>query len=99
MSKLIAAATDLQLHGVRVLTSLTQRQRQWLIEARDTPGGAYIGLVSGPEPYELVEAGLATFREERCEGGSRGPRDPRPCTWTDTYLVPTEIGLKVLKTG
>lgn len=80
-----------------VLYSLTQRQAVWLVAARDTEGGAYIPITAGPEPGELVEAGAATYREVRQTGGTLGPRDPRPCQWTDTYLVPTELGLELLR--
>jgi hypothetical protein len=78
------------------LHSLTKNQARWLSDARDTEGGAYVGCTVGPEPYTLVEAGAATFREVRRTSGTKGPTDPRPCEWTDTYLVPTEHGLELL---
>lgn len=80
-----------------VLYSLSQNQAEWLIRARDTDGGAYVGMTSGPEPHVLVEAGAATYREVRQSSGTRGPHDPRPCEWTDYYLVPTELGLELLR--
>lgn len=80
-----------------VLYSLTQRQVQWLTSARDTAGGAYVGLTAGSVPYELVDGGAATFREVRQSSGTRSARDPSPCQWTDTYLVPTEYGLELLR--
>lgn len=79
------------------LYSLTNRQAQWLTSARDTDGGAYVGIAAGPEPYDLVEAGAATFREVRQSSGTRGSRDHRPCEWTDRYLVPTDHGLDLLR--
>lgn len=39
------------------LYPLTQRQARWLTDARDTVGGAHVGLILGIEPYELVDAG------------------------------------------
>ena len=79
-----------------ILTSLTASQARWLRDARDTEGGAYVGLTAGPEPVELVEGSAAAFREVPRMGGTCGPRDPRPCEWTDTYLVPTAYGLDLL---
>lgn len=76
--------------------SLSRNQARWLAEARATAGGAYVGMTSGLEPYELVEAGAATWREVRRSEGTRGPHDPQPCEWTDCYLVPTEHGLALL---
>jgi hypothetical protein len=82
---------------VRQLYSLSQRQAQWLVRARDTDGGAYVPMTAGPEPHDLVEAGAATYREVRQSSGTRGPRDQRPCEWTDIYIVPTEHGLELLR--
>lgn len=79
-----------------ILTSLTASQARWLRDARDTEGGVYVGLTAGPEPSELVEGSAATFREVPRMGGTCGPRDPRPCEWTDAYLVPTAYGLDLL---
>ena len=83
-------------NAASALYSLTQRQAQWLAEARDRDGGVYVGSTSGPEPYDLVEAGAATFREVRQSSGTRSVSDARPCEWTDTYLVPTKLGLELL---
>lgn len=79
------------------LYSLSQNQARWLKAARDAEGGAYVPLTAGPEPHQLVEAGAATYREVWQTGGTRGPRDPRPCEWVDTYIVPTEEGLELLR--
>lgn len=79
------------------LHSLTQDQARWLTSARDTDGGAYVPITAGREPIDLVDAGAAVFREVRqVSTTTRGPRDPRPCEWTDTYIVPTEHGLELL---
>lgn len=83
--------------AARQLYSLTQRQAVWIVDARDTTEGAYVPLTAGAEPYDLVEGGAATFREVRRSSGTRGPHDPSPCEWTDTYLVPTERGLELLR--
>lgn len=80
----------------KAIYSLTQRQAEWLRTARDTDGGAYLGSMAGPDIYELIEAGAATCREDRRSGGSRWTHDPRPCEWTESYLVPTELGLELL---
>lgn len=79
------------------LYSLTQRQARWLSDARDTEGGAYVGLVADSEPGELVEGGAATYREVRQSSGTRSVHDSRPCEWTDMYIVPTEYGLELLR--
>jgi hypothetical protein len=81
------------------LYSLTQRQAWWLTSARDTAGGAYVAITAGPEPYDLVDGGAAAFREVRQSSGARSVHDPRPCEWTDVYLVPTEYGLELLHGG
>jgi hypothetical protein len=81
-----------------VLYSLSQRQAQWLTDARDTVGGAYVPVTEAArDAHLLVEAGAAQYREVRQSSGTRGPRDPRPCEWTDTYIVPTEHGLELLR--
>jgi hypothetical protein len=74
---------------------LTGNQLRALREAIDAgTEGAYIGISSsiGREAGALVDAGLATIREEPQSGGTRGPWDPRPCEWTDRFLVPTDAG-------
>lgn len=75
--------------------SLTGDQARWLREGRDTDGGVYVSVVRSGSG-ELVDAGLAEYRAVRRSGGTRGPRDPRPCEWTDYYLVPTPTGLELL---
>jgi hypothetical protein len=79
------------------LHSLTGNQARWLMAARDTVGGAYVGITAGKEPYDLVDAGAATWREVRQSSGTRSAHDSRPCEWTDSYIVPTEHGLNLLR--
>lgn len=69
----------------KLLTSLSQRQARWLIEARDTDGGVYVPITAGCEPSDLVDGGAAIFREFRGRSAA------------DTYLVPTEHGLELLR--
>lgn len=78
------------------LYSLTFAQARWLMAARDTVGGAYVGVAAGKEPCELVDGGAATWREVRQISGTRSSNDSRPCGWTDHYLVPTELGMHLL---
>lgn len=78
------------------LYSLSERQADWLRRARDTDGGAYVGLAGHDVPIELANGGAATYREIRRSGGTRSVHDSRPCEWTDLYLVPTELGLDLL---
>lgn len=80
-----------------VLTSLTEEQARWLRAGRDTPGGVYIPITADEVPYALAGTGAAEIREVPRSGGTRGPRDPRPCEWVDRYLIPTEIGLALLR--
>lgn len=80
----------------RTLYSLTQRQARWLTAARDTEGGAYVGISAGTEPHELVDAGVANFREVHQVGGTRSALDARPCEWTDYYLVHTDREIELL---
>lgn len=79
------------------LYSLTQEQARWLTDARDTDGGVYVGVTAGSAVFALVDGGAATYREVRQCSGTRGVHDPRPCEWTDFYLVPTELGLELLR--
>lgn len=84
-----------------LLYSLTFDQAQILREARDTEGGAYlahVGLISRVA-HGLVDGGCAGIREEhRIDPHStRSVSDPRPCEWTDRYLVPTAYGIKLLQ--
>lgn len=78
--------------------TLSQRQARILKEARDTKGGKYIPISSeGDMMEELIEGGCADRREEKQSGGTRSATDPRPCEWTDTYLVPNSYGLELLR--
>lgn len=76
------------------LYSLTQRQAQWLASARDTDGGAYVPITSGPEPGQLVDAGAASYREVEWTSDTWNRQGTGPCKGTDIYLVPTEHGLE-----
>jgi hypothetical protein len=78
--------------------SLSQRQAEWLRDAEDTKGGYYVPITSGPEPSQLVEAGLATFREVRQTSDTPNPYSKSGHSeWTDLYLVPTEAGRAMRK--
>lgn len=81
-----------------LLYSLSQRQAQALREAAETPGGAYVPSTSRSEPMrELVAGGAAEYREEHRIGTTtRSVSDPRPCEWTDYYIVPTAHGRALL---
>lgn len=78
--------------------SLSADSASLLREASQSPGGVYVpitGLRGNPD--SLVESGLATYREVRQVSDTpRSVRDPRPCEWTDLYLVPTQEGLDML---
>lgn len=79
------------------LTTLSRVQADYLAEARDTPGGVYVPLTGRAQiATELVDGGAAEYREDRQQGGTKGPHDLRPCTWTDYYIVPTALGLRLL---
>ena len=82
----------------RQIYSLSRRQAEWLRDAEDTPGGVYVPITSGPEPGQLEEAGLATFREVRQTSDTPNPytRSGRS-NWTDLYLEPTEAGRAMRK--
>jgi hypothetical protein len=46
---------------------------------------------------ELVAGGAAEYREEHRIGTTtRSVSDPRPCEWTDYYIVPTAHGRALL---
>jgi len=79
--------------------SLTQREYEALREAAETPGGAYVPCTARSEPmHALVAGGAATYREEPQTGtATRSVSDPRPCTWTDYYIVPTAWGRELLR--
>lgn len=80
------------------LWSLTGEQARALREAAETPGGAYVPLTSRGDPMrELVAGGAAEYREEyRVGEATRSVHDPRPCEWTDYYIVPTAWGRELL---
>jgi hypothetical protein len=79
--------------------SLSQRQADWLRDAENTKGGVYVPIGSGgPEPDQLVEAGLATYREVRQTSDTPNPYSKSgKSEWTDLYLVPTEAGRAMRK--
>lgn len=81
------------------LWSLTEYQARTLREAVDAgPDGLYVPHTSrGESMYELVAGGAAEYREEHRVGeATRGVHDPRPCEWTDWYIVATPWGLELL---
>ena len=82
------------------LYSLTGEQASLLRQASaQAPRGAYIPVVGHVSRVscELANGGAAEIREEpRTSDTPKSARDPRPCTWTDLYLVPTPYGLELL---
>lgn len=82
-----------------LLTSLTGEQAAFLREATEKRGGVYVPINRGTVALasSLVEGGAATFREVSQTGGGRSASDPRPCVWTDIYLVPTQHGRRLLE--
>jgi len=77
------------------LYSLGASQARLLRDAlAQLPQGVYIGVCSTDEG--LCEGGAAELREEHRSGGTRSVSDPRPCEWTERYLVPTACGLELL---
>jgi len=77
----------------RYVTSLSLRQAEWLRRASEKPGGCFAPVMSGPEPTELVEGGLAEYREVCVPTEIDG----KLCQYTDFFLVPTKAGLDMLR--
>ena len=79
------------------LHSLTGQQAALLREAHEKPGGVYVPITGCPGADELVAGGAAEYREVRqTSTTTRSVTDPRPCHWSDLYLVPTLRGLELL---
>lgn len=69
---------------------MTQAQEWLLKKVREAgPDGLYIGMgYYTDECNALVEDGLCAWRTvEQLSDTTVGVRDPRPCKWTDYYLV------------
>ncbi len=79
--------------------SLTERQERWLREAEETKDGVYVPInTSGAEPDQLVEAGLASYREVKQTSDTPNPYSRSgKSEWTDIYLVPTDAGRAMRK--
>lgn len=93
-----AARRGRSVPAPRRVYSLTQEQARWLQEAWETEGGCYVPLGCGDEPHELVESGLATYREvSKTSDTPVAPGSAQTCAWTEYYLVPTPAGLELLE--
>jgi hypothetical protein len=77
--------------------TLTDEQAELLRAASE---GEVYWAMCGPVSRladDLLVAGLLSVREEPQSGGTRGPNDSRPCTWTDKFLRTTPAGMAMLK--
>ncbi len=78
--------------------SLNDLQARWLKEAEEEGAkGRYVPITSGREPGELVEAGLATFREVCQVVNTRSVSGKPTCEYSEFWLVITDAGRAMLQ--